>query len=204
MSEMHVLLVHGMTGAGPWHWQQWLAGRLREQDVPVELPALPNPDQPDLDRWLPLLRERLAAVPPEAELVVAAHACGSVLWLHHAATMEDGLRRADRDTAAKRRDLVVRANGQGASGSRAVDAGRAVESSHGSSQVSRGVARDARRARPHAPPDPYWQAPLSLQTAPHGQPVAPGSHDRVPAQLRQLSLAHVQLWPKRETFWLRA
>ena len=87
MSDMHVLLVHGMTGAGPWHWQQWLAAQLRERDVRVDLPSLPDPDRPALDRWLPVLRDRLMAVPPEAELVVAAHSCGAVLWLHHAATV---------------------------------------------------------------------------------------------------------------------
>ncbi|GAA0531548.1 alpha/beta hydrolase [Saccharopolyspora thermophila] len=97
MSEMHVLLVHGMTGSGPWHWQQWLAGQLREQEgVVVDLPALPDADRPVLERWLPVLRERLAAVPPDAELVVAAHACGVALWLHHATTIEGRFRRADR------------------------------------------------------------------------------------------------------------
>ncbi|MGW1678012.1 RBBP9/YdeN family alpha/beta hydrolase [Saccharopolyspora sp. NPDC002376] len=96
MSEMHVLLIHGMTGSGPWHWQQWLAGQLREQDVDVELPSFPGPGRPVLEDWLPVLRERLEAVPKEAELVVAAHSCGVALWLHHAATIEGRSRRADR------------------------------------------------------------------------------------------------------------
>ncbi|MGW3468741.1 RBBP9/YdeN family alpha/beta hydrolase [Saccharopolyspora sp. NPDC000995] len=96
MSEMHVLLVHGMTGSGPWHWQQWLAGQLREHGVQVDLPDLPDPDRPMLENWLPVLRERLEAVPPEAELVVAAHSCGVALWLHHAATIVGPSRRADR------------------------------------------------------------------------------------------------------------
>lgn len=96
MSEMHVLLVHGMTGSGPWHWQQWLAGQLRDQGVEVDLPSFPEPDRPVLADWLPVLRERLAAVPKEAELVVAAHSCGVALWLHHAATVAGSARRADR------------------------------------------------------------------------------------------------------------
>jgi uncharacterized protein len=96
MSEMHVLLVHGMTGSGPWHWQQWLASQLQTQDVHVDLPSLPDPDHPALDAWLPVLRRRLEAVPANAELVVAAHSCGVALWLHHAATIDEGTRRADR------------------------------------------------------------------------------------------------------------
>lgn len=96
MSEMHVLLVHGMAGPRPWHWQPWLAGRLRESGVSVELPELPGSESPSPEAWLPALRARLAAVPDSAELVVAAHSCGAALWLHHAATMTVGTRRADR------------------------------------------------------------------------------------------------------------
>ncbi|RCW45088.1 hypothetical protein DFQ14_10349 [Halopolyspora algeriensis] len=96
MSEMHVLLVHGFGGSGPWHWQQWLAGQLPDHDVRVELPTLGDPDHPRLGEWLPALRRRLHAVPAHAELVVAAHSCGAALWLHHAATIEARGRRADR------------------------------------------------------------------------------------------------------------
>lgn len=96
MTDLHVLLVHGMSGPRPWHWQPWLAARLGEQGVAVDLPRLPESARPDVDRWLAVLRTRLAAVPPEAELVVATHSCGSALWLHHAATMTDEMRRADR------------------------------------------------------------------------------------------------------------
>ena len=96
MNDMCVLLLHGKGGSGPWHWQQWLASELPAYEVRVDIPALPGADQPALDLWLPALRRRLAAVPASAELVVAAHACGVALWLHHAATIDGRARRADR------------------------------------------------------------------------------------------------------------
>ena len=43
--------------------------------------------------------------------------------------------------------------------------------------------------------------PLSVQTTPHGQPVPPGAHSVCVAQLRQLALLQVQLWPTFETCW---
>lgn len=96
MSETHVLLVHGMTGAGPWHWQQWLAAQLPEHGVEVDFTGPPHPDRPSMEAWLSVLRARLAAVPDHAELVVAAHSCGVALWLHHAVTIAQDARRADR------------------------------------------------------------------------------------------------------------
>lgn len=96
MTEMHVLLLHGLGGSGPWHWQHWLATQLREQGVQVDLPAFPEPHRPELDSWLAVLRARLDAVPASAELVVAAHSWGAALWLQHAATVREDARRADR------------------------------------------------------------------------------------------------------------
>jgi hypothetical protein len=46
----------------------------------------------------------------------------------------------------------------------------------------------------------HWHAPLSVQTAPHGQPVPPGAQLAKLAQLAQLPLEQVQLWPPLETW----
>ncbi|GAB3298934.1 hypothetical protein GCM10027563_42700 [Parasphingorhabdus pacifica] len=50
-----------------------------------------SPEGP-LDR----LRHWIEAAPSTAELVVATHSTGAALWLHHAATIADDARRADR------------------------------------------------------------------------------------------------------------
>lgn len=96
VTDRHVLLVHGFTGAGPWHWQTWLAGELVGREISVDLPEFPDPDHPVLDRWLPVLRSHLAAAPPGKEVVVLAHSCGTTLWLHHAAQADSRRYRVDR------------------------------------------------------------------------------------------------------------
>lgn len=92
MTDMYVLLVHGV--AGPWHWQRWLDNQLRELGIAVDVVQLPA--APRLDDWLPVLRDRLARVPAGVELAVAAHSDGAGLWLQHAATADDQSLRADR------------------------------------------------------------------------------------------------------------
>jgi hypothetical protein len=44
------------------------------------------------------------------------------------------------------------------------------------------------------------QTPLSVHTTPQGHPLAPGAQLANPAQLAQLPLLHVQLWPFAETW----
>jgi uncharacterized protein len=78
------LIVHGLGGSGPQHWQTWLAGRLRDRGLQVAYPDLPDADAPRLAEWLETLRRELAALPAE-ETTVLCHSLGSLLWLHHAA-----------------------------------------------------------------------------------------------------------------------
>ena len=82
-----VLIVHGLGGSGPEHWQTWLAGRLQERGVSVSYPDLPDPDEPKLDAWLDALTDELDRLGPEG-LVVACHSLGAVAWLHLAARTE--------------------------------------------------------------------------------------------------------------------
>ena len=38
----NVLIVHGLGGSGPDHWQTWLASRLAARGVSVSYPDLPD------------------------------------------------------------------------------------------------------------------------------------------------------------------
>jgi serine hydrolase len=80
---MAFLLLHGLDGSGPAHWQSWLANRLAERGEQVAYPLLPEPDAPRVERWLDALAAELAALP--AETTVLCHSLGCLLWLHHAA-----------------------------------------------------------------------------------------------------------------------
>ncbi|MDQ5819985.1 MAG: alpha/beta hydrolase [Actinomycetota bacterium] len=81
---MVFLIVHGLEGSGPEHWQSWLAERLRARGLDVAYPSLPESASPRLERWLDALDAELAAL-PAAETTVLCHSLGSLLWLHHAA-----------------------------------------------------------------------------------------------------------------------
>jgi predicted alpha/beta hydrolase family esterase len=77
------LILHGLEGSGPQHWQTWLAGRLRDGGHVVSYPSLPEADHPRVEDWLGALDVELAKLP--AETTVLCHSLGSLLWLHHAA-----------------------------------------------------------------------------------------------------------------------
>jgi uncharacterized protein len=86
------LIVHGLGGSGPDHWQTWLAARLRTRGLNVAYPQLPDPDTPSLDAWCDALAGELDGFdePP----VVACHSLGAVLWMQSAARLRRRL--ADR------------------------------------------------------------------------------------------------------------
>ena len=78
------LIIHGLEGSGPEHWQTWLAGRLRERGFTVSYPELPDAASPRLERWLEALDEELGRL-AAGDTVVLCHSLGCLLWLHHAA-----------------------------------------------------------------------------------------------------------------------
>lgn len=86
---MTFLILHGLEGSGPEHWQTWLDGRLRERGLEVAYPSLPEADNPRLDRWLDALEQELARL-PAAKTTVICHSLGCLLWLHRAARRSPG------------------------------------------------------------------------------------------------------------------
>jgi predicted alpha/beta hydrolase family esterase len=78
------VLLPGLSGSGPEHWQTWLAGELTKAGREVRTAAFPELDAPVLDDWLATLRSTLAGL-PEDGFDVLAHSLSCLLWLHHTA-----------------------------------------------------------------------------------------------------------------------
>jgi predicted alpha/beta hydrolase family esterase len=74
------LILHGLSGSGPGHWQRWLQERLTEAGHTVRFPDLPDPDTPDPDAWR---RDALAELSglDGAERVVVCHSLSCIVWL---------------------------------------------------------------------------------------------------------------------------
>ena len=74
------LILHGLSGSGPDHWQSWLAERLGERGAEVAYPDLPDADEPRLAPWLAALDGQRTD-----DDVVVCHSLACLLWLHHRA-----------------------------------------------------------------------------------------------------------------------
>lgn len=100
MAEEVVLILHGWGGNKPVHWQEILAGKLRENGSIVFYPIMPDPTAPELNAWQERLRIELAAIEqahPGARISVLAHSLGGINWLHFAAAnSSSGKQLADR------------------------------------------------------------------------------------------------------------
>ena len=75
---MRFLILHGLGGSGPEHWQTWLADRLSDAGHAVRYPDLPDADAPRLTAWLDALEAER-----EPGQVVVCHSLACCLWLHH-------------------------------------------------------------------------------------------------------------------------
>ena len=78
------LILHGIDGSGPEHWQTWLADQLTAAGREVRYPDLPDAESPDLGAWLIALADTMTGLPDDGFDVVA-HSLAGLLWLHHAA-----------------------------------------------------------------------------------------------------------------------
>jgi len=78
------VILHGLDGSGPDHWQSWLDAQLTEAGREVRNPDLPNASAPKLAEWLDALATTLDGLPDDGFDVIA-HSLACLLWLHHAA-----------------------------------------------------------------------------------------------------------------------
>lgn len=75
------LILHGLEGSGPNHWQTWIAGRLRARGEEVSYPDLPDPFDPHPQHWERALECEMQDL---AQPVVLCHSLACLLWLRTA------------------------------------------------------------------------------------------------------------------------
>jgi predicted alpha/beta hydrolase family esterase len=78
------LILHGLNGSPPGHWQFWLAQQLTLKGEYVRFPDLPEKFSPQLDNWLEVLQNEFTRFDPDCKITVISHSLACALWLHAA------------------------------------------------------------------------------------------------------------------------
>jgi hypothetical protein len=86
------LILHGLGGSGPGHWQRWLAERLVQGGHSVRFPDLPDPDSPDPERWKHDAQAELAQLEGD-DRVVICHSLSCITWLALSTEIQRPVRR---------------------------------------------------------------------------------------------------------------
>jgi uncharacterized protein len=84
MNQNSFLIIHGLGGSGPDHWQTWLAHELIQRNHHVCYPTFSNFDSPNKTVWLEELSDSMKAIPENNNLTVITHSLGCLLWFQYA------------------------------------------------------------------------------------------------------------------------
>lgn len=57
MANKRVFIIHGWDGYPEEAWFPWLKSQLEQAGFTVEVPAMPQPDEPTIEAWVPKLAE---------------------------------------------------------------------------------------------------------------------------------------------------
>lgn len=85
MNGYSFLIIHGLGGSGPDHWQTWLYDELIKRKFNVCYPTFSDFDCPNKDVWLDELSSSLKSLPDNHRKIVITHSLGGLLWQHFAA-----------------------------------------------------------------------------------------------------------------------
>lgn len=69
-----VFIVHGWGKNPSGDWYPWLKERLESKGFSVEVPEMPNTDEPSIDEWVPFLAEKVKN--PDSDTYFVGHSIG--------------------------------------------------------------------------------------------------------------------------------
>lgn len=85
LNQQSFLIIHGLGGSGPDHWQTWLANELRQRGNHVCYPTFSQFHLPNIKVWLEELHVAVQTIPTASQLNIITHSLGCFLWMHYAA-----------------------------------------------------------------------------------------------------------------------
>lgn len=81
------VIVHGWSDSPEGSWFPWLRRKLEAAGHSVTVPAMPDPDAPEIGAWVAALRE--AAGKPDGDFMLVGHSVGCQAILRYLAALPD-------------------------------------------------------------------------------------------------------------------
>lgn len=77
--QKRVFIIHGWAGKPNEHWLPWLANELEQKGFEVNLPEMPETDNPKMDLWIPYLKEQVGTADQDTYFVGHSIGCLAIL-----------------------------------------------------------------------------------------------------------------------------
>lgn len=81
-----VIIIHCWGGSPDYAWYPWAKTELEKKGYAVQVPQMPDTDEPKLSTWLPYLQEIIGK--PDGELVLIGHSLGTVAIMRYLETLQ--------------------------------------------------------------------------------------------------------------------
>jgi len=76
---VRVFIIHGWEGSPDEGWFPWLKKKLEEKGIEVFVPSMPNPEEPDIDAWVGLLRDTVGEINEETYFIGHSIGCQAIM-----------------------------------------------------------------------------------------------------------------------------
>ncbi|PWJ42444.1 hypothetical protein SAMN06264364_1742 [Quadrisphaera granulorum] len=86
-AHQRAVIIHGFGATPQDHWFDWLADQLEADGIPTAVPALPNPLDPDPNRWEQAVAAELGT--PDEHSIVVAHSLGCLTLVRYLRSLPD-------------------------------------------------------------------------------------------------------------------
>ena len=74
--KKHAIIIHGWAGFPEEGWFPWLKSELEKRGYEVQVPLMPDAEQPTIAAWVGKLSEMIGAIPDGEEVVLVGHSIG--------------------------------------------------------------------------------------------------------------------------------